>query len=76
MWLLSDMETTLKGKNLLLEEQILSFKNCPLLKRCKNSRDTFASLKSRSILNGKNLLLTVVLHLRDAKIAEILPLLV
>ena len=27
------MESTLKGKNLLLEEQILSFKSWPLLRR-------------------------------------------
>ena len=30
---LFDMVSTLKGKNLLLEEQILSFKSLPLLKR-------------------------------------------
>ena len=42
------MESTLKGKNLLLQEQIPSFKSWPLLRReAKNSR--FASSDSISI---------------------------
>ena len=45
----SKMGSTLKGKNLLLEEQILSFKSRPLLTKGKNESGRVVSPESVSI---------------------------